>query len=63
MLKLLLLLCVLFMLNAAWIVGRKIYKAQRHLVCQRPEKPAQISSMTEARGHRARAASTSGGCL
>jgi len=35
------------MLNAAWIVGRKIYKAQRHLVCQRPEKPAQISSMTE----------------
>lgn len=47
MLKLLLLLCVLFMLNAAWIVGRKIYKAQRHLVCQRPEKPAQISSMTE----------------
>ena len=34
MLKLLLLLCVLFMLNAAWIVGRKIYKAQRHLARQ-----------------------------
>ncbi|WP_216933790.1 MULTISPECIES: hypothetical protein [unclassified Acinetobacter] len=47
MLKLLLLLCVLFILNAAWSVGRKMYKAQRHLARQRSEKPAQISSITE----------------
>ena len=47
MLKLLLLLCVLFILNAAWIVGRKMYKAQRHLAHKCLKKQVQLSSITE----------------
>ncbi|MGE8538656.1 MAG: hypothetical protein ACN6NI_05180 [Acinetobacter sp.] len=46
MFKLLLLLCIFLILNAVWIVGRKIYKTQRYLARQHPVKPVQVSSIT-----------------
>ena len=62
MLKLLLLLCVLFILNAAWIVGRKMYKAQRHLA-HKCLKTGTDFEHYRARSHRARAAGVSSGCI
>ena len=47
MFKLLLLLCIFLLFNAAWIVGRKIYKTQSYLSAQRAEKPEQIASISE----------------
>lgn len=46
MFKLLLLLCIFLILNAVWIVGRKIYKTQRYLARQHPVKPVQVSGIT-----------------